>query len=84
MSLFQHSVLTKYLKEANQTEMKSAYEKLVAYFHNPFIQQNMRDSKEEQFQEGFFRELFVNVFGYIINPNHDYNLTCLPLVCNEG
>ena len=75
MSLFQHSVLTKYLKEADQTEMKSAYEKLVAYFHNPTIQQNIRNSKEEQFQEGFLRELFVNVLGYTINPNPEYNLT---------
>jgi hypothetical protein len=75
MSLFQHSVLTKYLKEADQTEMNSAYEKLIAYFHNPTIQQNIRNSKEEQFQEGFLRELFVNVLGYTINPNPDYNLT---------
>jgi hypothetical protein len=75
MSLFQHSVLTKYLKEVNQTEMKSAFEKLVGYFHNPAIQQNIRNSKEEQFQEGFLRELFVNVLGYTINPNPDYNLT---------
>lgn len=75
MSLFQHSVLNKYLKEANQDEMKFAYQKLVTYFHNPIIQQNIRESKEEQFQEGFLRELFVNVFGYTINPTHDYNLT---------
>ncbi len=75
MSLFQHSVLTKYLKEADQTEMNSAYEKLIAYFHNPTIQQNIRNSKEEQFQEGFLRELFVNVLGYTINPNPEYNLT---------
>jgi hypothetical protein len=53
MSLFQHSVLTKYLKEVNKTEIKSAYEMLVGYFHNHAIQQNIRDSKEEQFQEGF-------------------------------
>ncbi|NQU84916.1 MAG: restriction endonuclease subunit M, partial [Mariniphaga sp.] len=75
MGLFQHSVLNKYLKEANQNEIKSAYEKLVTYFHNPVIQQNIRESKEEQFQEGFLRELFVDVFGYTINPNPDYNLT---------
>jgi len=75
MSLFQHSVLNKYLKEANQDEMKLAYQKLVTYFHNPTIQQNIRESKEEQFQEGFLRELFVNVLGYTINPTHDYNLT---------
>ena len=75
MSLFQHSVLNKYLKEANQAEMKSAYEKLTVYFHNPIIQQNIRDSKEEQWQEGFLTELFAKILGYTINPNPDFNLT---------
>jgi type I restriction-modification system DNA methylase subunit len=75
MGLFQHSVLNKYLKEANQDEMQAAWKKLVAYFQNPVIQQNIRESKEEQFQEGFLTELFVKVFGYTINPNPDYNLT---------
>ena len=45
-----------------------------AYFLNPAIQENIRASKEEQFQEGFLRELFVKVFGYILNPTPDYNL----------
>jgi type I restriction-modification system DNA methylase subunit len=75
MGLFQHSVLNKYLKEANQDEIKTAWEKLVAWFHNPVVQQNIRESKEEQFQEGFLTELFVKVFGYTMNPNPDYNLT---------
>ncbi|MEN8123165.1 MAG: DNA methyltransferase, partial [Bacteroidota bacterium] len=52
-----------------------AFKKFVKYFHNPTIQQNIRESKEEQFQEGFLRELFVNVFGYTLNPNAKYNLT---------
>jgi hypothetical protein len=75
MSLFQNSVLNKYLKETNQTEMRSAYEKLIAYFHNPVIQQNIRESKEEEYQDGFLNALFVNVLGYTIKPNPDYNLT---------
>jgi type I restriction-modification system DNA methylase subunit len=75
MSLFQHSVLNKYLNEANQDEMKTAYENLIDYFHNPAIQQNIRECKEEQFQEGFLRELFVKVLGYTINPDPGYNLT---------
>jgi len=53
MGLFQHSVLNKYLKEANQTEMKAAYQRLTQYFHNPVIQQNIRESKKKQWQEGF-------------------------------
>jgi hypothetical protein len=31
-------------------------------------------SKEEQFQEGFLRELFVKILGYTLNPSPDFNL----------
>ena len=46
-----------------------------SYFQNPEIQQNIRDAKEEQFQEGFLRELFVNILGYTLNPQPNFNLT---------
>jgi len=75
MSLFQHSVLTKHLKLQNADAIDNAYKKYVAYFHNPLVQQNIVEAKEEQFQEGFLRELFVGVLGFTINPNPDYNLT---------
>jgi hypothetical protein len=75
MKFFQNSVLQKHLKNQDADAMKTAYKKFTDYFHNPEIQQNIHDSKEEQFQEGFLRELFVNVLGYILNPNPNYNLT---------
>ena len=75
MSLFQSSVLKKYLATQDQDSIASAFEKYTAYFLNPQIQENIRGSKEEQFQEGFLRELFVNILGYTINPNPDFNLT---------
>ena len=75
MALFQNSVLKKYLKQQDSDVVAKAYKKFAKYFHNPTIQQNIRESKEEQFQEGFLRELFVNVFGYTLNPNANYNLT---------
>ncbi len=75
MGLFQQSVLKKYLKEADQPVMKPAFEKFAGYFHNPVIQQNIRDCKEEEYQDGFLTALFVNVFGYTLKPNPDFNLT---------
>lgn len=75
MSLFQSSVLKKHLATQDQDSIASAYEKYSTYFLNPQIQENIRGSKEEQFQEGFLRELFVNILGYTINPNPEYNLT---------
>jgi len=75
MSLFQESVLKNYLKQQDNKQVEKSYKKYVKYFHNPTIQQNIKDSKEEQFQEGFLRELFVNIFDYVLNPNPDFNLT---------
>ena len=75
MALFQKSVLNKYLKERKSETVTKHYKKFVKYFHNPTIQQNIRESKEEQFQEGFLRELFMGVLGYTLNPHANYNLT---------
>jgi type I restriction-modification system DNA methylase subunit len=75
MSLFQQSVLNKYLKDANQEEIDAAYRRLALFFHNPEIQQNIRESKEEQFQEGFLNQLFGTVLGYTTNPIPNFNLT---------
>ena len=55
--------------------IKAAYFKFTAYFHNPEIQQNIRAAKEEQFQEGFLRELFVSILGYTLNPSTHFNIT---------
>ncbi len=75
MKFFQNSVLQKHLKNQDAEVLKTAYKKFTAYFHNTEIQQNIRDAKEEQFQEGFLRELFVNVLGYTLNPSPGFNLT---------
>lgn len=75
MSLFQKSVLNKYLKGLNNKKVAKAYEIFTAHFHNPTIQQNIRNSKEEQYQGEFLIDLFVNVLGYIKNPAPEFNLT---------
>ena len=75
MALYQNSVLRKHLASQDTEAVKAAYAKYSAYFLNKEIQENIRNSKEEQFQEGFLRELFVNVLGYTINPNPNFNLT---------
>ena len=75
MALFQASVLNKYLKAVDAKKLSKAYKLFSAYFLNPVIQENIRKSKEEQFQATFLHELFVNILGYTLNPNPDYNLT---------
>jgi len=75
MPLFQTSVLKKYLSQQDQTAVEKAYRKYSKYFLNTEIQENIRSSKEEQFQATFLTELFVNVLDYTINPSPKYNLT---------
>ena len=74
MALFQQTVLKKYLTLLNDDIVCAAYEQYKIYFLNTEIQDNIRNSKEEQFQEGFLRELFVKVLGYTLNPSPNYNL----------
>ncbi|MBR2165970.1 MAG: N-6 DNA methylase, partial [Paludibacteraceae bacterium] len=71
---FQNSVIKKYLAALNSEQLTAAWEQYKAYFLNKEIQDNIRSSKEEQFQEGFLRELFVKVFGYTLNPSPNFNL----------
>ena len=75
MSLFQKSVEKKYLTELDSTMVDTKYSDFQKYFGNPERQENIRNSKEEQFQEGFLRELFVNILGYTLNPEPNFNLT---------
>lgn len=72
--LFQKNIVRKYLATLPKEQTNEAWNKFQQYFLNPAIQQNILQSKEEQFQEGFLRELFVKVLGYTLNPSPDYNL----------
>lgn len=74
MGLYQRSVLKNYLSALDDNKVSNAYTEFKSFFFNPVTQQNIRNSKEEQFQEGFLRELFVKILGYTLNPDADYNL----------
>jgi tRNA1(Val) A37 N6-methylase TrmN6 len=75
MAIFQSSVLKKYLKQLDTDTVAKAYKKYTKYFHDAAIQQNIRESKEEQYQAKFLDELFVSIFGYTLNPQPKFNLT---------
>ncbi len=74
MPLFQQSVQKKYIKDLDKAKVEIAYQKLLAHFGNAEMQENIRNSKEEQYQEGFLRELFVDVLGFVLNPQPNFNL----------
>jgi len=75
MPLFQSSVVNKYLKAIDARTLQDAYSRFKTHFHNPVIQENILNSKEEQYQGEFLIDLFVNVLGYTKHPAPDFNLT---------
>ena len=72
--LLQKNIVKKYLTMLPAEETSGAWTKYQQYFLNPEIQRNILQSKEEQFQEGFLRELFVKILGYTLNPSPGFNL----------
>jgi type I restriction-modification system DNA methylase subunit len=75
MAFFQNSVINKYIAKLDKQTVQNAYAKFRAHFHNATIQDNIRGSKEEQYQGEFLIDLFVNVLGYTKNPTPNFNLT---------
>ncbi|MCP2037319.1 TaqI-like C-terminal specificity domain-containing protein [Chryseobacterium sp. HSC-36S06] len=73
--MFQKTIIKKYLKTQDSQTLQEKWIEFQNHFHNTIIQDNIRNSKEEQYQEGFLRDLFVNIFGYILNPTVGFNLT---------
>jgi hypothetical protein len=75
MPLFQKIILAKYLQSQNKNVVSEKWNDYKKHFFNPKVQENIRESKEEQYQEGFLIDLFVNILGYTKNPTPDFNLT---------
>ncbi len=75
MPLFQKSVINKYLKSLDNDKVDKAFENFQKFYGNKMRLANIMQLKEENYQEGFLREIFVQTLGYIINPDENYNLT---------
>ncbi len=75
MSLFQNSVVAKQLQSQDKTKLLAGWTAFKSHFHNLTIQDNIRSSKEEQYQGEFLIDLFVNVLGYTKNPTPNFTLT---------
>jgi len=75
MSIFQKSVVNKYLKTLDELTISLAYERFGKFYGDKLRLMNIVTLKEENYQEGFLREIFVNVLGYTISPDINFNLT---------
>ena len=74
MPLYQNSVLKKYLKQQDKDAVAKAFKKFAKYFHDSKIQENIRSSKEEEYQGIFLTELFSKILGYTMKPNANFDL----------
>ena len=73
MAIFQKSVLNKYLKQLDNNAVELAFVKFKENYSAAKIQKII-GLKEEEYQDGFLRDIFVDVFGYVLNPDDNYNL----------
>ena len=75
MALFQKIIIKKYLNNLSNDKITKSYEKYSEHYLDPALAERVRILKEEQYQEGFLRDLFVTCLNYTINPNENFNLT---------
>ena len=61
MAIFQKSVVEKFSKRIRESVIDSAYSRFKEKYSNV---EGIKKLKEEQYQEGFIRDIFVYVLGY--------------------
>ena len=66
VSIFQKSVINKYLKNLDKAKLDKAFGNYKDTFTAEKIE-IIKSVKEEEYQDGFLRDLFVNVLGYKLN-----------------
>lgn len=71
MAIFQKSVVENFLSNLEDSIIDSAYARFKEVYSNV---EGIKKLKEEQYQEGFIRDIFVYVLGYTLQPSHDYNI----------
>tara|TARA_R110001592_G_scaffold174368_2_gene413197 strand:+ start:42 stop:3122 length:3081 start_codon:yes stop_codon:yes gene_type:complete len=73
MPIFQKSVIQKHLKNLDQEKIEKAFQTFRLNY-NPAKIEQIKTLKEEEYQDGFLREIFVDVLGYTLRPNENYDL----------
>ena len=73
MTIFQKSVIKRHLDNLDKEQVKKSYQKFRENY-SPAKIEEIKKLKEEEYQDGFLRDIFVNVFGYILKPDSNYNL----------
>jgi hypothetical protein len=75
MPIFQKSVIVQFL--LNNGFVREKADKIYPKFKELFSEERIAEIKklkEEEYQDGFLRDLFVDIFGYTLRPDANYNL----------
>jgi len=73
MQIFQKSVVKKHISSLDKIKVDSAFSKFKINY-SPEKIEKIKLLKEEEYQDGFLRDIFVDIFGYTLKPNENYNL----------
>jgi hypothetical protein len=73
MALFQEAVVRKHLLNLDEQVLEIAYNEYKRLY-SPAKIKNIRVAKEEQYQEGFIKEIFGSVLGYSVYPDSPFNI----------
>jgi type I restriction-modification system DNA methylase subunit len=73
MSLFQESIIRKYLDYLDQEVVEQAYLRFKKVYSANKIS-NIKIANEEQYQEGFIKDIFGEVLGYSVFPDQPFNI----------
>ena len=73
MSIFQKSIVDKYLETLDAGVLDKAYDSYKEVYSAQKIQR-IKKLKEEQYQGGFLKDIFGSVLGYTIDPEVGYNI----------
>lgn len=73
MSLFQESIIRKHLGYLDQVLVDQAYLRFKKVYSANKIS-NIKIANEEQYQEGFIKDIFGEVLGYSVFPDQPFNI----------
>ncbi len=73
MGIFQKSVINNHFASLDKEKVDKAFNKFKENYSVAKISE-IKNLKEEEYQDGFLREIFVDIFGYTLKPAENYNL----------
>ncbi len=73
MGIFQKSVVNNHLANLDKERIDKAFDKFNENY-SPAKISEIKKLKEEEYQDGFLREIFVDIFGYTLKPADNYDL----------